>query len=106
MRALLLSLLLVSGAAQAALDVSTRATADSLSLDGAAIVAGTGADPLEAFVAQDLANDLKRLGLRSSPKNPVQIWVGTVGRHAQIDALAAAGKLDLGTPEGRRPPRI
>ncbi|MDR7331118.1 glycosyl hydrolase 115 family protein [Roseateles asaccharophilus] len=91
MRALLLGLMLASGAAQAGLDVSTRATATSLPLDGAVIVAGTNADPLEAFVAQDLADDLKRLGLRTAAKGPVQIWVGTVGRHAQI---AAAG-LDL-----------
>ena len=86
MRALLLGLLLASGAAQAGLDVSTRATATSLPLDGAVIVAGANADPLEAFVAQDLADDFKRLGLRTSAKGAVQIWVGAVGRHAQIDA--------------------
>lgn len=92
MRQLLpLLLLALAGAAHAGLDVSTRATLTSLPLDGAVVVAGSNADPLEAFVAQDLADDLKRLGLRTSAKGPVQIWVGTVGRHAQI---AAAG-LDL-----------
>lgn len=88
MRQLLTSLLLLAlaSAAQAGLDVSTRATANSLPLDGAVIVASPNADPLEAFVAQDLADDFKRLGLRPRAKGPVQIWVGTVGRHAQIDA--------------------
>ncbi|HEY0954284.1 MAG TPA: glycosyl hydrolase 115 family protein, partial [Roseateles sp.] len=88
MRQLLTSLLLLalSSVAQAGLDVSTRATAGSLPLDGAVIVGSANADPLEAFVAQDLAGDFKRLGLRTSDKGPVQIWVGTVGRHAQIDA--------------------
>ncbi len=92
MRALLLGLLLASGAAQAGLDVSTRATPGSLPLDGAVVVRDASADPLETFVAQDLADDLKRLGLRTAAKGPVQIWVGTVGRHAQIDAAG----LDLG----------
>ncbi|MFN3302576.1 MAG: glycosyl hydrolase 115 family protein, partial [Roseateles sp.] len=88
MRQLLTSLLLLAlaSAAQAGLDVSTRATAGSLPLDGAVIIGSPNADPLEAFVAQDLADDFKRLGLRTSAKGPVQIWVGTVGRHAQIDA--------------------
>lgn len=95
MRALLLSLLLASGVAQAGLDVSTRATAASLPLDGVAIVGAANADPLEAFVAQDLADDLKRLGLRTAANGPVQIWVGTVGRHALIDAQVATGKLDV-----------
>ena len=100
MRQLLTSLLLLalSSAAQASLDVSTRATAGSLPLDGAVIVASPNADPLEAFVAQDLADDLQRLGLRTGKKGPVQIWVGTVGRHAQIDTLA--GQLDLGKLKG------
>ncbi|WP_162245852.1 MULTISPECIES: glycosyl hydrolase 115 family protein [unclassified Roseateles] len=97
MRQLLALLLLaLAGAAHAGLDVSTRATAHSLPLDGAVIVGNPNADPLEAFVAQDLADDLKRLGLRTSDKGAVQIWIGTAGRHAQIDALAAAGKLDIG----------
>jgi hypothetical protein len=86
--------LFLAGAVQAAaLDVVTRATSTSLPLDGVVIVGGGQADPLEAFVAQDLADDLKRLGLRTRAKGPVQIWVGTAGRHAQIDALA--DQLDL-----------
>lgn len=81
-----LLLLALAGAAHAGLDVSTRATPDSLPLDGAVIVGSRNAGPLEAFVAQDLADDFKRLGLRTAAKGPVQIWVGTVGRHAQIDS--------------------
>ncbi|WP_457326097.1 glycosyl hydrolase 115 family protein, partial [Roseateles sp. P5_E11] len=64
----------------------THATPTSLPLDGAVIVGSANADPLEAFVAQDLAEDFKRLGLRTGNKGAVQIWVGTAGRHAQIDA--------------------
>jgi Glycosyl hydrolase family 115 len=97
MRQLLTTLLLaLAGLAHAGLDVSTRATATSLPLDGAVIVGSTNADPLEAFVAQDLADDLKRLGLRTGAKGPVQIWVGTVGRHAAIDAAG----LDLSKLKG------
>lgn len=97
MRQLLTILLLaLAGSAHAGLEVSTRATPTSLPLDGAVIVGSPSAGPLEAFVTQDLADDLKRLGLRTGNKRPVQIWVGTAGRHAQIDALAAAGRLDLG----------
>lgn len=88
--------LFFAGAAHAALDVGTRATANSLPLNGAVIVGSKDADPLEAFVAQDLADDLKRLGLRTGSKGPVQIWVGTAGRHAQIDAAG----LDLSQLKG------
>lgn len=95
-RLLIASLLALAGLARAGLDVATRATAGSLPLDGAAIIAAPAADPLEAFVAQDLADDFKRLGLRTARRGPVQVWVGTAGRHPQIDALAAAGRLDLG----------
>ncbi|MFT7723179.1 MAG: glycosyl hydrolase 115 family protein [Roseateles sp.] len=85
--------LALAGAAHAGLAVSTRATPGSLPLDGAVIVGGADAGPLEAFVAQDLAGDLQRLGLRTRSQGPVQVWVGTVGRHAQIDAQA--GRLGL-----------
>jgi hypothetical protein len=88
-------LALAGTTAHAGLDVSTRAKADSLPLNGAVVVASPDADPLEAFVAQDLADDLRRVGLRTGAKGSVQIWVGTAGRHPQIDALAAAGKLDV-----------
>ncbi|RZL30345.1 MAG: hypothetical protein EOP35_23990, partial [Rubrivivax sp.] len=57
------------------------------------------ADPLEAFVAKDLADDLKRLGLRASiggNRGAVQIWVGTAGRHPAIDAAG----LDLSKLKG------
>ncbi|RZJ02506.1 MAG: hypothetical protein EOP39_22565, partial [Rubrivivax sp.] len=81
------------GAAHASLEVSTRATPGSLPLDGAVIVSSANADPLEAFVAQDLADDLKRLGLRTATQGPVQIWVGTAGRHAQIDAAVDTSRL-------------
>ncbi|MBW8845760.1 MAG: glycosyl hydrolase 115 family protein [Burkholderiales bacterium] len=78
--------------------MSTRASAASLPLDGAVVVAAPEADPLEAFVAQDLADDLKRLGMRArvGGQGPVQIWVGTVGRHADIDASG----LDLSRLKG------
>jgi Glycosyl hydrolase family 115 len=92
--------LFLAGTVHAALDISTVATPVSLPLDGAVIVGSTQADPLEAFVAQDLADDLKRLGLRTGTKGAVQIWVGTAGRHAQIDAQAAAGRLDLSKLKG------
>jgi hypothetical protein len=85
--------LCLAGAGHAALEVSTRATSTSLPLDGVVIVGSAQADPLEAFVARDLAEDLKRLGLRTAPSGPVQVWVGTVGHHAQIDARA--GQLGL-----------
>ncbi|MFG6415527.1 glycosyl hydrolase 115 family protein [Roseateles sp. DC23W] len=100
MRQLLTSLwlLALSSVAHAGLDVSTRATAGSLPLDGAVIVGSANADPLEAFVAQDLADDFKRLGLRTGDEGPVQIWVGTAGRHAQIDAQAE--KLELARLNG------
>ncbi|HEY9107948.1 MAG TPA: glycosyl hydrolase 115 family protein, partial [Roseateles sp.] len=84
------------GVAHAALGISTAATPGSLPLDGAVIVAAPDADPLEAFVAKDLADDLKRLGLRTAAKGAVQIWVGTAGRHALIDASG----LDLGRLKG------
>jgi hypothetical protein len=96
---LLLALLLgLAGAAQAGLAVDTRATPGSLPLDGAVIVAAPEAEPLEAFVAQDLADDLKRLGLRArvGGKGAVQIWVGIAGRHPLIDASG----LDLGQLKG------
>lgn len=80
--------LLLAGTAHAGLDLSTRATRDSLPLDGAVIVGSPNADPLEAFVAQDLAQDFRRVGLRTAAKGPVQVWIGTVGRHALIDAQA------------------
>ena len=89
MRAWLAALLLaLAGPALAQLDVRTRATPDSLPLDGAVIIAAPDADPLEAFVAQDLADDLRKLGLRArmGGTGRVQIWVGTVGRHPRIDA--------------------
>jgi len=85
---LLVLLLSLAGAAHAGLSVDTRPSHGSLPLDGAVIVAAPGADPLEAFVAQDLADDLKRIGLRASVggKGAVQIWVGTAGHHPLIDA--------------------
>ena len=89
MRWLLWALLCSSaGVARAGLTADTKARPGSLPLDGAVIVAAPDADPLEAFVAQDLADDLKRLGLRASGggKGPVQIWVGTAGRHPAVDA--------------------
>lgn len=81
-----------------ALEVSTRASPGSLPLDGAVIVPAPGADPLEAFVAQDLADDLRRLGLRASvgQQGAVQIWVGTAGRHPRIDTAG----LDLRRLQG------
>ncbi|WP_457420929.1 glycosyl hydrolase 115 family protein [Roseateles sp. P5_E7] len=97
MRALLLAFLLsVAGAAQAGLSVTTSASPGSVPLDGAVIVTAPNADPLEAFVAKDLADDFKRLGLRTGIKGAVQIWVGTAGRHAQIDAAG----LDLSKLKG------
>ena len=99
MRALLLVLLLsVAGAAHAGLTVGTQAMPGSMPLDGAVIVAAPNADPLEVFVANDLADDLKQLGLRASVggKGAVQIWVGTVGHHAAIDAAG----LDLSKLKG------
>lgn len=87
MRVLLLALLCaLASAAHAGLSVDVKATPGSVPLDGAVIVAAADADPLEAFVAQDLADDLKRLGLRVASQGAVQIWVGTVGRHRAIDA--------------------
>lgn len=85
---LLIGGLSLAGAAHAALGVDVKPTSASLPLDGAVIVAAPDADPLEAFVAQDLADDLKRLGLRASVggRGAVQVWVGTVGRHPAIDA--------------------
>ncbi len=97
MRARLLAALLsLAGAAQAGISVSTQATPGSVPLDGAVIVAVPDADPLEAFVAQDLAADLQRLGLRVGRKSPVHIWVGTAGHHPGIDAAG----LDLSQLKG------
>ncbi|WP_457443098.1 glycosyl hydrolase 115 family protein [Roseateles sp. P5_E4] len=99
MRALLLGLWIsLAGAAQAGLNVATKATPGSVPLDGAVIIAAPDADPLEAFVARDLADDLKRVGLQASVggKGAVQIWVGTVGGHAAIDAAG----LDLSKLKG------
>jgi len=97
MRALLLAwLCALAGAAHAGLTVDVKAAPGSLPLDGAVIVAAPGADPLEAFVAKDLADDLKRLGLRTAAKGPEQIWVGTAGRHPLIDASG----LDLSKLKG------
>ena len=97
MRALLLAFLLgVAGAAQAGLSVTTSAAPSSVPLDGAVIITAPNADPLEAFVAKDLADDFKRLGLRTGTKGAVQIWVGTAGWHAAIDAAG----LDLSKLKG------
>ncbi|MCE4537673.1 glycosyl hydrolase 115 family protein [Pelomonas sp. P7] len=97
MRVLLLAwLCALAVAAHAGLTVGVKAAPGSLPLDGAVIVAAPDADPLEAFVARDLAADLKRLGLRTAAKGPVQIWVGTAGRHPLIDASG----LDLGRLKG------
>ncbi len=97
MRALLLALLSsLAGTVQAGFSVDTRATSDSVPLDGAVIVAAPGADPLEAFVARDLADDFKRLGLRVGRQGAVQIWIGTAGHHPAIDAAG----LDLGRLRG------
>jgi hypothetical protein len=96
-RALLILVLLASGGlAHAGLSVDLKPSPGSLLLDGVAIVAAADADPLEAFAAKDLADDLKRLGLRTAAKGPVQIWVGTTGRHPLIDASG----LDLGKLKG------
>jgi hypothetical protein len=97
MRRLLQALLLsLAGAAQAGLNVTTSAMPGSVPLDGAVIVSAPDADPLEAFVAKDLADDLKRLGLRVASKGAVQIWVGTAGHHPAIDAA----DLDLSKLKG------
>ncbi|MFG6458363.1 glycosyl hydrolase 115 family protein [Roseateles sp. BYS96W] len=97
-KGLLALLMMLAGAAHAGLAVDTKATPGSLPLDGAVIVVARDADPLEAFVAQDLAGDLKRLGLRASVggKGAVQIWVGTAGHHPAIDAAG----LDLARLKG------
>ncbi|MDI4632188.1 glycosyl hydrolase 115 family protein [Pelomonas sp. V22] len=88
--------------ARAQLQVSTTAGPDRVALQGADVWHAVDADPLEMFVAQDLALDLRRLGLRAgagplglAAGTGLQIWVGTAGRHPAIDALAASGKLDL-----------
>lgn len=86
----------LAGAAHAGLSVDVKPSPGSLPLDGAVIVGSPVADPLEAFVAQDLADDLKRLGLRTAGKSAVQIWVGTAGRHPLIDASG----LDLAKLKG------
>lgn len=94
MRRLLLALLCaVSTTAHAGLSIDVKATPGSVPLDGAVIVTAPDADPLEAFVAKDLADDFGRLGLRArlGGQGAMQIWVGTAGRHP---AMAAAG-LDL-----------
>jgi hypothetical protein len=97
MRALLLAWLWCCvGAAHAGLSVDLKATPDSVPLDDAVIVASPHADPLERFVAQDLVDDFKRLGLRVGHKGSVQIWVGTAGRHPAIDAAG----LDLSRLKG------
>ncbi|MBI3348627.1 MAG: glycosyl hydrolase 115 family protein [Burkholderiales bacterium] len=99
MRKGLLALLCVlAGVAHAGLMVDTKAMPGSVPLDGAVIITAPDADPLEAFVAQDLSDDLKRLGLRASVggKGPVQIWVGTAGHHPAIDASG----LDLSRLKG------
>ncbi|MBV8034595.1 hypothetical protein [Roseateles sp.] len=80
MHALLLAWLCArASAAHAGLLVDTKPTPGGVPLDGAVIVAAAEADPLEAFVARDLADDLRRFGLRASVggKGTVQICVGT-----------------------------
>lgn len=101
-RLLTLLLALAAGTAQAGLVVDTRPGPDRIALDGAAIVAAAPADPLEAFVAADLVDDFRRVGLRArlGGRAAVQVWVGTAGHHAAIDAQAAAGRLDLGRLRG------
>ena len=101
----LVSLLLVLTIGSAALAqpvVSTSPRHGSVALQDAQVLHAADADPLEAFVAQDLAQDLRRLGMRASVgpqarsrSSTLQIWVGTIGRHPAIDALANEGKLDL-----------
>lgn len=97
MRLLLLVLLWsLAGVAHAVLAVGIKAMPGSMPLDGVVVVAAANADPLEAFVAKDLADDLKRLGLRVASQGAVQIWVGTVGQHAAIDSAG----LDLSKLKG------
>ncbi|MFT7775068.1 glycosyl hydrolase 115 family protein [Roseateles sp.] len=95
---LLAWLLSVAGAAHAGLSVDINASPGSVPLDGAVIITATGADPLEAFVAQDLADDIKRVGLRASVggKGAVQVWIGTMGKHKAIDTAG----LDLSRLQG------
>ncbi len=102
MRLFALLLALAAGTAQAGLVVDARPAPGRIALDGAAIVAAAQPDPLEAFVAADLVDDFRRVGLRArlGGRAVVQVWVGTAGHHAAIDAQAAAGRLDLGRLRG------
>lgn len=99
------ALLLALGAMPAAWAqplVSTSLRPGSVALQDVQVLHAAEAGSLEAFVAQDLALDLRRLGLRAgagplglSPSPGLQIWVGTVGHHPVIDALGKDGTLDL-----------
>jgi hypothetical protein len=60
-------------------------------------------DPRDAelvgIAARDLADDIgkvsgKAAAVAQASKRPVQVWVGTPGHHADIDALVRRGRLD------------
>ncbi|MCA1934055.1 MAG: glycosyl hydrolase 115 family protein [Asticcacaulis sp.] len=81
--------------------VSPAVTSRSLDLNGAAIVYDARDAELLGIAARDLADDIARLGgqaqavtVASSART--QVWVGTPGHHAGIDALIKAGALDVG----------
>ncbi|MDT7838878.1 glycosyl hydrolase 115 family protein [Aquabacterium sp. OR-4] len=87
----------------AGLWIGHRPQPGSVALQGASVRRDDRADALETLAADDLAADLRRLGQRASSRRwtapgrgggGLQIWLGTLGRHAGIDALVAAGRLD------------
>ncbi len=75
----------------------------------ALVKSGRGApvstDPRDAEVvriaAKDLRADMVSVGGRTVDPNAPPIWTGTLGSHAEIDRLVAAGRVDVSQVRGR-----
>jgi hypothetical protein len=80
--------------------VSERAGPASFRLDASvAIVTDARGAELIGIAARDLADDIGRVtgkpaSVSTASSKPRQLWVGTPGQHAGIDALIASGRLD------------
>jgi hypothetical protein len=91
---------LLASSAYAQIAVSERPVPKAVHLGAASdIVVDPRDDELVAIAARDLAGDIGKVGgkaatVTQASTRPVQVWVGTAGHHADIDALVRRGRLD------------
>ncbi|MGO4379623.1 glycosyl hydrolase 115 family protein [Pseudoduganella sp. RAF19] len=92
--------------ARAADWIHTTAQAHDFALDGAPVVYSPADAPVVGIAARDLTADVERVTGRkpawstSAPRGATAILVGTLGKSALIDKLAASGKLDASRLRG------